>query len=471
MNYKSLLTPDARRHLRLLARDLLPLARRLERRFREQLRQHPYDATQCRALLAVTPVAAARLRTLDGFFEQVEYNGRRLAKLNLPPAEVNQRLTEFGAEVQSELRGCHSPAREQLHLLTTLALNQAYFEIREGEAQAFFGLYHAEAEADGLQDLLVRLVRILTLTFRARAGRLLLLDRPPAGKLARPLYIRHGRPEESLIACPEMRGRHASYWSFPVRDAALIQLAFATDYQWFPRELALLQAAAERCFEAIQRARTEKELRRLEAAARHAEEEERRRIGRELHDEAAQSLLLLRLQLETMERDAPTALHPRLAQTRVIAERTIEELRRTISALSPAQLDRLGLERALRQLAARLRKAHPAEVRVRIPPVCAEIARPIQQVIYRVAQESLNNILKHSQATRVNLFLGSTDKSIRLSVRDNGAGFSTEAAMSKPMSFGLAGMRERAALLGGTLQVRSTPGRGATVTLDLPRAS
>ena len=121
-----------------------------------------------------------------------------------------------------------------------------------------------------------------------------------------------------------------------------------------------------------------------------------------------------------------------------------DELRRTIAALSPAQLDRLGLDRALRQLAARLRKGHPAEVNVRIPRTCGEIPQSAQQVIYRVAQESLNNILKHSQATRVNLFLSSTDKSIRLSVRDNGAGFSTEASPSKPMAFGLAGMRERA---------------------------
>ncbi|HTS64679.1 MAG TPA: sensor histidine kinase [Candidatus Acidoferrales bacterium] len=471
MNYGSLVTAPARRHLRLLARALVPISNRLEERFRAQLMEHAFDGVQSRALLAITPVAAARLRTLDDFFEQVQYNGRRLAKLNLPPSEVIQTLAEFATEVESALDGSHAPAREQLHLLTTLVLNQAYFEVRESEAQAFFGLYHAEAEAADLDDLLLRLVRILSWTFHARGGRIFLVDRPPTGKLAGPLYARPGRRAEALIACPELRGSCQSFWSFPVRDVALIQLGFATEYPWLPRELALLQAVAERCYEAIHRSRVDREFRRLEAAARHAEEEERRRIGRELHDEAAQSLLLLRLQLEMMQRDAPPELHPRLAQTRTIAERTIEELRRTISALSPAQLERLGLERALRQLASRLRKVHPADVRIRIPERCGELARPAQEVIYRVAQESLNNILKHSQATRVNLLLDSTDKSIRLSVRDNGMGFRPESALAKPMSFGLAGMRERAVLLGGKLDVRSAPGRGATVTLELPRAS
>jgi signal transduction histidine kinase len=96
---------------------------------------------------------------------------------------------------------------------------------------------------------------------------------------------------------------------------------------------------------------------------------------------------------------------------------------------------------------------------------------PIQQVIYRVAQECLQNAAKHSKATAVNLCLRETDKNIRLSVSDNGAGFSVGAVGSKPFSFGLAGMRERAALLGGTLAIRSSPGKGATISLELPRAA
>src|SRR4029077_15379671 len=98
---------------------------------------------------------------------------------------------------------------------------------------------------------------------------------------------------------------HASYWSFPIGQVALLQLGFAAPYRWLPRELAMLHAAGARCFEAIERVRMQGEVRRLEAEARRAEEEERRRIGRDLHDETGQSLVLLRLQLEMLERDAP----------------------------------------------------------------------------------------------------------------------------------------------------------------------
>jgi signal transduction histidine kinase len=101
----------------------------------------------------------------------------------------------------------------------------------------------------------------------------------------------------------------------------------------------------------------------------------------------------------------------------------------------------------------------------------AGLSLEAQEVIYRVAKEAIQNICKHSQASSVKLLLSSADKGIRLSIQDNGVGFSPETARGKPLSFGLAGMQERAELLGGTLVLRSTPGKGATVILELPRAS
>jgi signal transduction histidine kinase len=471
MRNDAIFTIDARRHLRLLLRFVRPLADRLDRQFHAVLRQRPYDAAQIRALLAVTPAAASRLRTLDQFLEQVEYDGRRLARLNLPLSEVNEILGEFSGLLDPALAGCFAPAREQLQLVTRLVLNRAYYQVREAESQAFFGLYHAEAEADGFEDLLARLVSVLTRAFKARSGRLQLLASPPTGKLAHPLYIRHGGGDERLIACPNMRGSHASYWSFPIQQVALLQLGFAVPYPWLPRELAMLHAAGARCFEAMERVRMQAEVRRLEAETHRAEEEERRRIGRDLHDEAGQSLVLLRLQLEMMEKDAPPALRQRLAEARLITERTVDELRRSIAALSPAVVERLGLVAALRQLGARFGKQQSADVRLRIAPGVTGLTLEAQQVIYRVATEALQNVFKHSRASSVKLLLSSADMRVRLSIQDNGVGFSPEKARGKPLSFGLAGMQERAALLGGTLVLRSAPGKGATVILELPRAS
>jgi signal transduction histidine kinase len=466
-----LLTAAARRYVARMTSAIAPLADRLDRRYRTFLRQRGYAPAQARAFLAITPAAASRFPSLSPFLEQVEYNGRRLAKLNVEPGEANEILKAFGPLLDAVLPGQFEPAREQLHLATVLRLNQAFYQVREAEAQAFFGLYRAEIEAQGLDDLLRRFVGILTRTFRARTGRLLLLDRPPSAQLTRPLYIERGQTREELIADPKMRGQFASYWSFPMRSAALLQFGFDVSYPWLPRELTLLQAVAERCHEAIQKTRMEAEMRRLEAEARQAEEEERRRIGRELHDEAGQSMLALRLQLEMAERDADAEMRPRLAEARGIAEHTVDELRRIVAALSPGALDRLGLKASLRQLTVRFGKMHTAAVRIRVTGNWEGLPQRFQEVIYRVAQESLQNIAKHSQATRVNILLQSTDKSTRLSVSDNGAGFAKEAALSKPMSFGLAGMRERASLLGGGLTIRSVPGKGVAVMLELPQYS
>ena len=447
-----------------MLRALKPAAGRLNRRFRTLLRERPYDAAQIRALLAITPVAAARFPSIPGFFEHVQFHGRSLAKLMVPPGEVRERLREFDGLVAAELNGCFEPAREQLALATLLGLNEAFYEVREGEAQAFFGLARAALSATGMDDLLRRIVGILTQTFQARAGRLILIEKLPDRRLARPLYIRAGARNQKLVLDPAMRGRYACFWSYPLRSAGVVQLGFSAPRPWLPRELGLLDAAIERCHGAI-------ELRRMEARARHAEEEERRRMGRELHDEAGQLLLALRMELEMMAREATGSLRLRLRKAHGIAGRTVEEVRRIIAALSPAIVERMGLEAALRQLAARFQKTHRARVTLRIACKAMAVSPDSQQVIYRVAQESLQNITKHSQATHVRFSLSATDKKIRLSVRDNGAGFSVEAAGRQPMSFGLAGMRERAALLGGSLAVRSAPGKGASVMLELPHGT
>ncbi len=450
-----------------MGRIIRPEAGGLDRRFSVLLRRKGYGAPEVHALLAITPAAASRQRVHNVFLKQVAQNGARLAKLNVAPAQVNEALRAFGELVDPILAGRFQPAREQLELATTLALNDAYYQVREAETQALFGIYRAEMEATGLDDLLRRFVRVLTPALRARAGRILMLEESPDRELTQPRYIETAE-EQSLIVDPAMRGRYASCWSFPLGGRLLAQFGFAGKCPWMPRELALLEAAAKRCVNAVERQRLEADNLRLKAEALRAEEEERRRIGRELHDEAGQSLLLLRLQLEMMEREAPPALRTSLAAARGVAESAVTEIRRIVAALSPQVLERLGLAAALRHLGGRFRKMHPAALALRLPKQLPALPLAAEEAIYRVAQEALQNIAKHSCADSVKLFLRIADSRISLSVSDNGAGFRKEDVSNKPLSFGLAGMRERAALLGGRLETASAPGKGATVKLELP---
>lgn len=468
----------------------------LRRRLKTAAPAQPRDQRQLKALLLITSGAAARLasagRPVADFFEQVAYNGRRLAKLNVPPLEVVDALREYDCDLDRLLakrcpvqQAALQAVRQQLHFGTLLAVNHAYYQMREAETQAFYGLLRAETEATGLDDLLHRFIQILTRTFRAQAGRMIPLTghpRIPARvlkRLARPSYIAAGSADEELVLDPSMRGVFKSYWSVPFfsdgRLAGLIQFGFPTPYQWLPRELDLLNAFAERCLRGAERTRLlrdlaarEEQVRGLAAHLLQAEEEERRRISRDLHDDAGQSLLFLRLHLEMLQKSAPPDLQPKLAQAREVAERIIAEVRRIIAALHPSVVEELGLLPAIRHLGARFRKLYPIKLHLRMTPNGAPLPRETETAIYRVVQECFQNIAKYSGATRVNLCLGSTDTLLELNVEDDGVGFDVERAVAQPKSFGLNGMRERVALMGGCLEIRSSPGHGATIAVRLP---
>jgi len=228
----------------------------------------------------------------------------------------------------------------------------------------------------------------------------------------------------------------------------------------------------------------EEQIRQLAEHMLHVEEIERRRISRELHDEAGQSLLCIRLQMELLEQALP-AEHSewigKLREARDLTERTILEMRRLIAALSPAVLEQLGLGAALRQLVNRFRRLNPIRVKVLLGRL-SRLPQHTEIIVYRLVQECFNNIAKHSAASNVNISVSSADGWVRLAVEDNGVGFKVEEALARKDSFGLSGMRERVALLGGRFEVKSHPrngsrpidrkrtGRGTKILIRLPVA-
>jgi len=455
-----------------------------------------YDALQRRALVRITSGAAVRLlaagRPLADFIEQVAYNSRRLAKLNVPPLEVVEAMRAYVGLIDPLLANRYprqapalEAAREQLHFGAVLTVHNAFYQVREAETQAFYGLLKAEIDATDLDDLLRRFIVILTRTFHAQAGRLVPIGDPPRiaakllKRLERPRYIGTGSAEEDLLLDVAMRGAFQSYWSIPYfserRLAGVTQFGFRVPYRWLPRELDLLDAFAERCLRAAERARLvhdlamrEEQVRGLAGHLMQAEEEERRRISRELHDEAGQSMLFLRMQLEMLEKVAPPDLRAKLAEARTVAETTVGEIRRIIADLSPSVLEQLGLPAAIHQLTARFRKLHAMKVALHVSKWSERLPRQIETTIYRVVQECYQNIAKHSQASHVNLSLHATDTLLELNVEDDGIGFEVESAVMQPKSFGLKGMRERLALLGGRLEIRSGPRFGTAISVRLP---
>jgi len=491
------LSDQLRLHLERLSVVLTPHTRDLDSQFRSRLRKARYDARQIKALSDITPGAAARIFVEGGaphvFFELVEYSGRRLAKLNVPPANVLRALREYDRVLDPVLVLSHPDeyknfrwARQQLQFCVILTLNNAYYQVREAETQAFYELYRAELQADNLDDLLQRFVLTLGRFCHAEDGRMTLFDpdNPPAprllNRLAKPRLVPCGK-QADLILDPQLRAGFPWFWSVPLADngrvAGVLQLAFSSQYPWLPRELELLDTAAERCIRVAEKARLlddlgkrERQVRKLSEHMMQIEEEERRRISRELHDEAGQSLLCIRLKLEMLGKSAPDEMSVPLEETRRLTERTISEIRRIISALSPAVLEQLGLAAALRQLATRFRDVYPGQVRLQLPRRLGALPREIEIATFRLVQECFHNIAKHSHASTVNLSLHSSDGLLRLCVEDNGAGFDVKTASEKPSSFGLAGMRERVALLGGKLEIASRPRHGTRISVELPAA-
>lgn len=516
------LSDQLRVHLQRLALLLEPHTDKIERKFLNRLRGLGFEPKQRLALSAITPGAAARvlaqgLPALE-FIEQVEYNGRRLAKLNLPPSAILEALEEYDRILTPTLQALIPEedsnfrwVREQLHFCVILTLNNAYYQVREAETQAFYELFRIEMEAANLEDLLRRFTESLVHVCHADAGRLYMLNEDSTQwvvkaaspkpdpfvtcnhpglikKLSRPRFLNggpsNGNGTAGVILDQSWQDRFACCWSIPLaangRTAGVMQFGFSKSYEWLPREQELLAAAAERCLMAAEKqrlmedlAQREEQVRRLAEHMLHVEEMERRRISRELHDEAGQSLLCIRLQMELIEQELPETggeWKVKLREARDLTERTILEMRRLIAALSPAVLEQLGLGAALRQLINRFQRLHACRVRLQISKMGA-LPQQIEIIAYRLVQECFNNIGKHSAASNVNISLSSADGWLKLAVEDNGVGFRVEEALAKRDSFGMSGMRERVALLGGKFYVESrmeAPKRGTKISIELP---
>jgi len=202
-----------------------------------------------------------------------------------------------------------------------------------------------------------------------------------------------------------------------------------------------------------------------------AQEEERKRVARELHDEVGQALTMIMMDLaqtrDILPKEAREA-KKRVSQSRSIAERTLIDLRKLIYELRPEVLDQLGLVAALRSYIKSRLQSEDIEVQLNLNEMQNQLTPEVETILFRVVQEAINNIVRHSRATIVEIKMEIVDSVVVATVKDNGIGFNVGAKLANIESFGLLGIRERVAFVGGGLSIESKVGHGSCLKVSIP---
>lgn len=312
-----------------------------------------------------------------------------------------------------------------------------------------------------------------------------LLARAVAGETIRGAEVARAEADGRVTryrvsAAPVRAGDGAVPWAVLVLDdvttekeaeAVLRRSHSALESRVVEQGAALDQTAASLEAEEIRRREAERARQQLVARLTTISEDERRRISRELHDETSQHLAALVAGLRAV-RDRVGADDPAagpLGRLQQQAEGVSRSIGRIAWELRPAALDAVGLEAAVRAWVERWGEwaGIPAEFHNTLGP--GRLPPEVETQLYRLVAEALANVLKHARATRVGVSLGRVRGTIVAAVEDDGAGFDPDAAAARDRpGLGLPGMRERAALLGGVLEVESAPGRGTTVVARIP---
>ena len=216
--------------------------------------------------------------------------------------------------------------------------------------------------------------------------------------------------------------------------------------------------------------RSEDQLRRLMANLFTAQEEERKRIARELHDDLNQRMAMLANEVATLEQKPPTSARLLRKQLRALGERVdqlSDDLRRAAHQLHPSALEHFGLVAAIESHCSDFLKLHPIQLKLTHRSVPESIPFEISLCLYRVTQECLNNVAKHSSARKVTVTITGNEDALALSITDNGAGFDP-GLLADQSGLGIVGIRERVRLVNGIVSITSQPGHGTKIECRVP---
>jgi signal transduction histidine kinase len=233
------------------------------------------------------------------------------------------------------------------------------------------------------------------------------------------------------------------------------------------------QVEKTRLFEAVSQQR--EQLRALTSRLTEIQEAERKQLARELHDEMGQALTAISINLAAIKQELPPAaiakIEERLAEARLLADQTLEQIRELSLNLRPPMLDDLGLVPTLRWYIKRYARRVELKANFEVFAIDQRLPPEVETALYRVVQEALTNVARHAQASEVSLRLERKRATVFASIEDNGQGFDVARVVHRVAAengTGLLGMRERVTLLGGTFNVRSNSGQGTRISIDIP---
>ncbi|MFA5265534.1 MAG: sensor histidine kinase [Opitutaceae bacterium] len=217
----------------------------------------------------------------------------------------------------------------------------------------------------------------------------------------------------------------------------------------------------------------QKKLRQLTRQIISAQEEERKEISRELHDEIVQTLIGINVELSALGKGTSVGLHSlkaKIASTQRLVENSVNAVHRFARELRPAVLDDLGLIPALHAYSKNLAEKKKIKIQLTAFGGVESLGNAKRTVLYRVAQEALTNVARHAQATEVRMSIFKVPGAIRMEIGDNGKSFHVRKTLlsKNPKRLGLIGMKERVEMVGGSLAIESEPGKGTTVRADIP---
>jgi len=502
-----------------VARALEPYFPDITNKWRDQLtKEFGFDGRTLSAVERLTLAAGCSYfchNDYPGFHENLQYFGTRLSKLQVDTRAVARALELYQSCCEPYIAGLfperEAEAKAALEMLASVSfviVSGAYFDPKTLEYSALLQLLDAELASSDLSALLNKVLDITTQTFQASLGIILLCD-PEVGALRisasvgmdvevpEDFKVELGNGFSGKIAMsgepnmildtngdtgalrPMIRVKAKSLWGVPLKadgeTIGVMVIGFPKPYEWLPTERELMRAIGDRTALAIERARMTDALRereqRIAELSGHllrVQEEERKRISRELHDETGQALMVIRLYLGMMEGAAGKGVRGKIRETVEVVDRTIEGIRRIIGKLSPLVLQELGLVAAVRKEAKDFARNTGVKARVLIADDVGRLASGAEQAIYRVVQEALHNVAKHAHAKNVTVQVERADQLVQVVVEDDGVGIQSRSSNSRDNSFGLAGIKERIAMLGGTSRVISTKGQGTRIEISVP---